>query len=459
MVLQGKEFFTKSDVGGGHLNVERRKLTILFLVLFVLFILGCNRAREVPSRNSVTETPPENSIPFLTFSFNQKTANMEAYLNYWDIVKGKIITTDKVLYITPYISPPNQTTRYNLRGLATYYALPLSWDGKSYIYLSSRIHEPKNIPNYFKLKMFDDPVDPDKWVKGREILYDYVYTYSKNLQVQEKNVGAEYLYSKAKYGDFTFRVFDNGGNLVLKKNEKISLYNDVFHGGVSSGEACLYEEDKKEVKELLLYYDSVGMGHFLICTINLEKDTYRWDEVSGIEHGCIPNMNQQDVSIIGNKFYVPLCGCYIGIIDPDEYTCKLLDQQEIFKSLSFYNSPTGIHYGGYPQIPGEYNDYLILNGTIDYGKNKDEEFLSDNYKHIWIAYNTKIGKIDGILEWYSLNPQFIILRDRDGKELYRIETDKLVKDVSKLYDVSGNSYINGRFIYENFIRFPHINGG
>ena len=423
-----------------------KKIVVPFLIFLFLFTLGCN--------NKI-ETPPENSIPFLTFSVNQKAGYVETYLNYWDIGKGKIIMTNKVLYIVT--APPGRTGNPKILDWeppVQHYGPPLSWDGESYIYLSSQYHNVKNSFN-FKIKMFDDPIDPCKFASGKIIEeYDF-FNYSKNLQVQMKNVGG-INYLKEKYSDFTYRVFDDDNNKIIEKNIKISLYNDVFHGGVDIGEACLYEKDKKEVKQLLLYYDSVGMGRFLICTINLEKGTYEWNEVTGLK-GCIPYMNQSEISIIGNNFYVPLCGCYIGIINPDDYTCKIFDQQEIFKSLSFYNAP--ISCGGYPAIPGEYKDFLILNGTVDYGEKTEDETLSENYRHLWIVFNTKTNEIAQILEWSSLEPQFIVVRDKNGKELSKVETDKLIKDISKLYNVNGESYIKGFFIFENFIRFPHKNGG
>ncbi|BAL80278.1 hypothetical protein [Caldisericum exile] len=425
-----------------------RKTIILFLILLVLFVStsGCNNKIEAPS---------ESSIPFLTFSVNQKAGYVEAYLNYWDIANGKILQTNKVLYIVK--AQPNRTDKPGVWDWSMpvhYFGPPLSWDGESYIYLSSQYHNVKNSFN-FKITMFDDPIDSAKFASGK-VIKDYdLFNYSQNLQVQMKNVGG-INYLKEKYSDFTYRVFDNNGKKLIEKEIKISLYNDVFHGGVDIGEACLYEKDKNEVKQLLLYYDSVGMGHFLICTINLEKGTYEWNEVTGLK-GCIPYMNQSEVSIIEGKFYVPLCGCYIGVINPDDYTCKLFDQQEIFKSLSFYNAP--IYCGGYPAIPGEYKDFLILNGTVDYGEKTKDETLSENYRHLWIAFNTKTNEIASILEWSSLEPKFIVVRDRNGKELSKVETDKLIKNISKLYNVNGESYIKGFFIFENFVRFPHKNGG
>jgi len=422
-----------------------RKTIILFLILLVLFvsISGCNNEVEAPS---------ESSIPFLTFSVNQKAGYVEAYLNYWDIANGKIIQTNKVLYIVT--AQPNRTDKpgiWDWNMPVHYFGPPLSWDGQSYIYLSNEVHEAKSIPNYFKIKMFDDPIDSAKFASGK-IIKDYDFlSYSENLQVQMKNVGG-INYLKEKYSDFTYRVFDNNGKKLIEKEIQISLYNDIFNGGVDIGEACLYEKDKKEVKQLLLYYDSVGMGHFLICTINLEKGTYEWNEVTGLK-GCILYMNQSEVSIIEGKFYVPLCGCYIGVINADDYTCKLLDQQEIFKSLTFYKA--AINCGGYPQILGEYKDFLFLNGWVAYDK---EPEMPKNYKHLWIAFNTKTQEITQILEWNSLEPQFIVVKDRSGKELSKVKTDKLVKDISKL-QLFGESYINGLFIAENFIRFPHKNGG
>ncbi len=427
--------------------MAKKATIILFLILItLLFVPGCSNK---------TETSPENSIPFLTFSVNQKANDVEAYLNYWDVTKGKIIQTNKVMYVVT--APPNRTTKPGIWDWdlpVSHFGPPLSWDGENYIYLSSKVHKPENIPNFLKLKMFDDPRVPAIYSNGKEIKYDFVYAYSKNLQEQEKNVGADYL--KEKYGDFTFRVFDDNGEKIMEKNIKISLYNNMFHGGVSSGEAYLYEKAKKEVKELFLYYDSRGIGHFLICTINLEKGTYKWNEVSGIK-GCIPPMNRFNVSIIGSKFYVPLCGRYIGIINPDNYTGKIFDIQEELKSLSFYRAP--VSCGGVGEISGEFKNFLILSCSVVYGKNESGT-LPENYKHLWILFDTRTNKISQIIEWDSLDPQFIVVRGINGKELSKLETDKLVKNISKVYDVNGVSYVNsGRFIVDNFIRFPHINGG
>ena len=423
-----------------------KKTIILFLILPILLvsISGCNNKIDVPS---------ENSIPFITFSVNQKANYVEAYLNYWDIGSGKIIMTNKVLYIVT--APPGRTGNPKILdwdGSVHLFGPPLSWDGESYIYLSNNVHKPKNIPSYFKLKMFDDPRVPAKFASGKIVeAYDFM-SYSKNLQVQMKNTGDIYSPTN-KYSDFTYRVFDDDNNKIIEKNVKISLHNDIFHGGVDTGEACLYEKNSKEVKQLFLYYDSVGMGHFLICTVNLEKGTYEWSEVIGLK-GCIPFMNQSEVSIIGNDFYIPLCGGYIGVINPDDFTCETFNPQNIFKSLSFYNAPV---YCQEDMPLDEYKNFLILNGSVAYGVN-EEGLPPERYKQLWVAYDTKAKEIAQILEWDSLKPQFIVVRSKDGKELSRVETDKLVKDISKLYNVNGESYIKGFFVFGKFIRFPHKNG-
>lgn len=128
-------------------------------------------------------------------------------------------------------------------------------------------------------------------------------------------------------------------------------------------------------------------GHFLICTINLENGTYKWDEVSEIE-GCIPYMGRENISIIDGKFYVPLCGSFIGIVNPDNYTAEILNLQDIFKNLSFYKIPIACEEEN--KILGEYKNFLILRGFVVYETN---EGLIKNYKHLWIAFDTKTNKI------------------------------------------------------------------
>ena len=429
----------KLVVGDGHLNMK--KIIIPFLILVTLFITGCYKT-EVPSK--------ENSIPFLTFAPNEKNHNIEAYLNYWDIEKGKIVQTDNIVYTS------NKPIRYvNNKvewSVMVAFAKPLSWDGDKYIYLSSYYHEIKN-PLNFKIKMFDDPLGAKEIVE--KIHREYLYAYSKNMQEQEKNVGPDYLYSKAEYGDFTFRIFDDNGNLIIEKNIKISLYNDIFHGGVSSGEAYLYEEDKKEVKELLLYYDSMDMGHFLICTINLENGTYKWNEVDGIE-GCIPNMGRDEIPIIGNKFYVNECGGGIGIVNVDDYYYKtFLSHDDIKKLLSTYFSspPSELSYtlrGG-----GGYKDFIILNIYADFGESPP----SNNFKRLFMAIDTRTKACVSTLEWNSLRPEIFTVKDRNGKKLSKIVTDKLLRGISKIDDFTGKLYRYAGFWDDGYICFPHINGG
>lgn len=427
-------------------TLAMKKITISFLIFLLLFTLG---------RNSKIKAPSENSIPFLTFAVNEKNHNVEAYLNYWDTEKGKIIQIDDIVYTT------NKVPRYSngipLWGdVVEYYAYPLSWDGESYIYLSSQYHKIKN-PLNFEIKMFDDPRDVGKFASGK-IIEDYdFFSYSKDLQVRTKNVGG-INYLNEKYGDFTFTAFN--GDKVMKKEVKISLYNDVFHGGVSSGAAYLYDKDKNEVKALYLYYDRTGMGHFLICTINLEKGTYDWHEVTGIE-GCIPNMDQMDISIIGNSFYVPMCGNGVGRVNLDDYSCKFaIDRDELFRKLSSYLPSTPSHIiSSYPySIHGEYRDILILGGMFVFGGKPDEEPTFENFRQVYVAFNTKTSEVMGILEWNVLTPEFFIVRDKNGKELSKIATDKLVKGISKLPSVDGGLYRYGHFLDSGFIRFPHKNG-
>lgn len=425
-----------------------KKIVITFLIFLLVFTSGCNDKIGISHKN--IENPPENSIPFLTFSVNQDKGYVEAYLNYWDIEKGKIIMRDEVLYIVT--APPGKTADPKILDWSLpvhLFGPPLSWDGESYIYLSRRFHRPKNIPPYFKLKMFDDPRVPDKFVSGKIVEeYDF-FSYSKNLEIQMKHTED---YMKEKYSEFIYRVFDDNGKKLIEKNVKVSLYNDIFHGGVDIGQGCLYEKDTKKVKQLLLYYDSMGMGRFLICTIDLTKGTYEWNEVNGIK-GCIPPIDKTEVSIINDKFYIPLCNGDIAVIDPDNYTANVIDLQKVFKSLSFYNSPIAL-WEDYPL--DEYKDFLILNGSAVYGENNNNE-LPKHY-HLWMLFDTKTNKVVQLLEWDSNKPQFIVVRDSNGKELSKVETDKLVKDISNLYNINGESYIKFFFIFDKFIRFPHKNG-
>ncbi|NCO28598.1 MAG: hypothetical protein COX13_02290 [Caldiserica bacterium CG23_combo_of_CG06-09_8_20_14_all_35_60] len=415
-----------------------KKIVVPFLIFLFLFTLGCN--------NKI-ETPSENSIPFLTFEVNEKNHNVEAYLNYWDTEKGKIIQMDDVVYTT------NKTPYYS-DGMpdwsgVVHYAYPLSWDGESYIYLSSQYHKIKN-PLNFKIRMFDD-------VRGAQpkkgVMCDTACSYAKDLQVYLKVRN----YLKADYTAFTFTVFD--GEKVTEKEFKISLYNDTFHGGIPAGQAYIYDKNKNEVKALHLYYDSVGMGRFLICTINLEKGTYGWHEVTGIE-GCIPNMGQMDISTIGNSFYVPICGNEVGIVNLDDYSSEFaIDRDELFRKLSFYlpSTPSHISYP-YPGIQGEYKDILILAGMFIFGGKADEEPTFDNFRQVYVAFNTKTSEVMGILEWNLLTPEFFIVRDKNEKELSKIATDKLVKGISKVPSADDRLYKYGHFLNFGFIRFPHKNG-
>ena len=437
-----------------------KKILFLFVIASFFFVNGCGSNAQMPVKNAPANTSvkeeklPKNYVPFLTFSVNKKAWHTEAYLNYWDIANGKIIMTNKVMYTVS--AQPHRTENPKIFDWSLpvhMYGPPLSWDGESYIYLSNYFHKPENIPPYLKLKMFEDPINPAKYVGGKEIDYPYIYAHSKDLEVREKNVNPAYLYSKAKYGEFTFSVFDDNGNTLLKKDIKISFHNDTFHGGVDIGHATLYEKDKKTVKMVRIYYDTKGKGHFPICTIDLNKGTYHWNEVKGIG-GCIPLMGRNNISIINNKFYVPFCGSRIGVIDPDNYTCKFIDTKDIFKSLSFYNATV---YWSEDTPLDEYKNFLILRATVP-RKSDNPSSSADGYEYLWILFDTKTNKVVQLLEWSSLNPQFIVVRSPSGKELSEVKTDELVKNIGELYDVSGNSYINGLFIRENFIRFPHKNG-
>jgi len=413
--------------------VEKRIISVFF-ILIVLFVSGCNRAE------TRKEIPNEDAIPFLTFAVNEENRNVEAYLNYWDTEKGKITQIDTPIYVTnktPYYT--NGVPEWD--GVVEAFAYPLSWDGESYIYLSSQFHEVKN-PLNFKIEMFDDTRD----------LSNIACSYTKDLQVRLKIEN----YLKNDSTDFTFTTFHNGK--VKKKEVKISLFKGPFHGGIPAGQAYIYDENKDEVKALHLYYDNSG-AHFLLCSINLEKGTYSWHEVTGVE-GCIPNMGQMDISIIGNSFYVPMCGNGIGMVNLDNYSCKfVIDRDELFRKISSYLfvTPSHILYP-YPGIQGEYKDTLILSGMFVFGGKPDEEPTFENYRQVYIAFNIRTSEVIGMLEWNLLSPEFFVVRDGNGKELSRIETDKLVRGISKLQNAGGGLYKNGDFLRSGFIRFPHKNG-
>jgi hypothetical protein len=404
-----------------------------------------------PEFKIYTQTAPNNGvIPFLTFTINESNKYwhyVEAYLNYLDTKQGKIMTTDKPLYIVT--APPTGGSDWSLP--IHHFGPPLSWDGKNYLYLSSRVHKPENIPSFLKLKMFDDPRVPATYSNGIEHKFDYVYAYSEFLQEQEKNIGSNYL--KERYGDFTFRVFDKDGNLLIEKNVHISLYNDVFNGGVSSGEGYLCDPNIGLVKELFLYFNNDG-GHFLICTVDLKNGTYKWDEVKGIK-GCVPYIGRNRVAIINGKFYVPLCAAHIGIIDPNDYSSRIIDVKQIFNSLSFYNAPIAFQ----EDSPlDEYENFLVIRGTVILGKSKEGD-LPEHVKHLWILYDTEKNRVVQLLEWDSFAPRFILVRDTNGKELSRMETPTLIKNSDKIKWQNGEPLMNGGFVYENCIRFPHKNGG
>lgn len=443
-----------------------KKILILLLIFSLILFISCRREepikkveedkkeekvkeqvnKEIKKIEKIEEMDEEiknyNTIPFLTFSYNEKEELIEVYLNYWNLNEGKIIETNKILYILKGYPRLDSSNKIPIWGdFVMFTGKPLSWDGESYIYLSNYQHEVKN-PLYFNIYMFNI---------GTHIVSPFFYGITKDLLISGKN---EKNYFDNPYASFTFTTFN--GEKVIEKNINISLYNDVFHGAVPLGQAYLYNSEEKIVKALHLYYDNDGVGHFIICKIDLEKEKYEWHEVSNIK-GCIPFMDSMDISIIGKNFYVPLCGNYIGEINSEDYSFKIaISEKELLNSLKFYNPlPSLISYP-YPRILGEFRNFIILN--IDLGKRQEPASFPENWKHIYLAYNIKTKKVEGIMEWDSLNPEFFVLRDENGNELYRVEVEKLIKNLRKIPCLKGDLLISGNFIYSCFIRFPHKNG-
>jgi len=411
-----------------------KKILYITLIIFFSLSFNCNKIENLN----------KNVIPFLTFRVDEKEDEIEAYLNYWDFEKGKIIQLNKILYTT---KVSNLAKKTDINGktswdfIVKYLAYPLSWDGESYIYLSNIYHKINN-PLNFEIKMFDDRRQIP--VKKGEI-WPIACRYSKDLQVSLicKN------YWEEKSTTFTFKVF-NGEN-IIEKNINISLFNEIFHGGIPMGQAYIYEKDKNIVESLHLYFDNEEGGHFIICTINMDSGEYEWNKIKGIK-GCIPFMNNMDIGTIGKSFYVPQCDGGIGFINLKNYSYNsFLNYEDIVKIISNFSKsdvPISRSY-----IDGEYKNYLIFHILYNY-----EQDNPTNFEYFYILMDTDTKEVKGFIEFNPKNKNWLIIRDKNGKQLSKILVDKLVRDISKVYYINGNLLDYGRFLDSGFIIFPHKNG-
>ena len=409
------------------------KKIVIIISIAVIFIAGCNRG-----------IVGGNKIPFLTFKVDEERDEVFAYLNYWDFEKGKIVQTNEIIYTTKVTDFARRTYKNGKVAwdfIVQYLAYPLSWDGESYMYLSSVYHK-VNEPLNFKIRLFDDRRGIP--LKKGEIL-PVVYRYSKDLQVS----CVCKRYWEEPFTTFTFTIFKN--DEATTKSIDISLFNDMFHGGIPMGQAYLYDKDKNRVKSLHLYFDKEKGGHFVVCTINMDDGKYKWNEIKGIK-GCIPYMGNMDIGLIGEKLYVPQCDGGIGLIDLRDYSYKsFLNHEDIVKIFSnFKNSDVPISHAS---IDGEYKNYLIFHVLYNF-----EQDNPTNFEYFYILIDTDTKEVKGILQFNPKDKNWINIMDKDGNRLSKISVDKLIKGLSKIHYISGNLLDYGRFLDSHFIRFPHKNG-
>ncbi len=287
----------------------------------------------------------EDSIPFLVF----KTAagsEIKAYLNYWDLQNGKIISTGKVVYSippAPYLVPVEN------------WAFPLSWDGDSYMILPETAKVIMSI--YQKMEKIDVSVGSSPKLFGNNLIM---------IKLTEENDGYFHYLIKIWNGEqyvekemhFTSVVkgLDGTKYSVTDYGRPVAVYNDGYNINVLISYSLPAKPSLLEIK-LLLY------------TWNINSEKGIWHTIF-IEEGAGPTpsspIDTNYVLSIDNKFYCQAGWSGLQLVDIKNYSCKLEESIMKFKKYLFPSAPYGKILVSETFALGLYNDIKIIGIEDDY---------------------------------------------------------------------------------------------
>ncbi len=281
----------------------------------------------------------EEFIPFLVFK-TDNGSEIKAYLNYWDLQSGEIVSTGKVIYSippAPYLMPVEN------------WAYPLSWDGESYIILPGtaksimsiyRRVEKIDVSDESSPKLYGNNIIMIKLTDGNDGYFHYLIKIWNGEQYIEKEM---HFTSVAKGLDGTeYSVVDYG--------HPVAIYDDGDNINVLISYSLPAKPSLLEIK-LLLY----------IWNINSEKGV--WHTIF-IEEGAGPTpsspIDTNYVLSTDNRFYYQAGWSGLQFVDIKSYSCKLEESIMKFKKYLFPSDPYGKILVSETFALGLYKDIKII---------------------------------------------------------------------------------------------------
>ena len=286
----------------------------------------------------------EDFIPFLVFK-TSSDSEIKAYLNYWDLQNGEIISTGKVVYSippAPYLVPVEN------------WAFPLSWDGDSYMILPGTAKVIMSV--YKRMEKIDVSVGSSPKLFGNNLIMikltnknDGYFHYLIKIWDGEQYVEKEMHFTSVVKG------LDGTEYSVADYGLPVAVYNDDYNINVLISYSLPAKPSLLEIK-LLLY------------TWNINSEKGVWHNIS-IEEGAGPTpsspINTNYVLSTDNKFYCQAGWSGLQLVDIKNYSCKLEENIMRFKKYLFPEAPYGKILVSETFALGLYKDIKII-GIEDY---------------------------------------------------------------------------------------------
>ena len=286
----------------------------------------------------------EDFIPFLVFK-TVADSEIKAYLNYWDLQNGEIISTGKVVYSVPpapYLVPIEN------------WAFPLSWDGDSYMILPGTAKVIMSI--YKEMEKIGVSVGSSPKLFGNNLIM---------IKLTNKNDG---------YFHYLIKIWD-GEQYVEKEMQFTSVVKGLDgtkYSVVDYGHPVVVYNDGDNINVLISYSlpakPSLLEIKLLLYTWNINSEKGVWHNIF-IEEGAGPTpsspIDTNYVLSTDNKFYCQAGWSGLQLVDIKNYSCKLEESIMKFKKYLFPSAPYGKILVSETFALGLYNDIKII-GIEDY---------------------------------------------------------------------------------------------
>ena len=374
----------------------KSKIIILVLAIFIAtsFLAGCGEKTSIKV--------PDQSIPFLTLTpenVNGKEIK-KAYLNFWDLKKGKIIKTDKVVYSITNEDNPNLISSFDF---APGYA-PLYWDSTDHIILSDVAKIQANVYRHTETLKLPEGLNCFQYgnciIFGKDAEIVKITTTDKNECKYEIKVwnGSEYVDTGKEINFSAHRFSDKYGKEFHCNPAAISKYGNNLYILLSGP-----------------YSLQTGI-RLCLCTEDLKDGSNKW---ANLYVGGSPSAPPcpRDIISVKDKFYL----LNNEIISAKKDNKEITEFEKCIKKIKekFLPAESETEVARWECPVGNYNNIVFVSFDIS-------DTVKGNRKYVCAIES---GKLLGVL--YQMNDNnspdgncTIEVMNEDGKTVAKYSAEK-----------------------------------